>query len=83
MTGALVTDVGHETDAARRGIQPGDVIMQVGDASVDSDVTLLRQIDAIRKSGHDLAMFLIFPKHPKGAGGYPSPKWVPLRVSAG
>jgi hypothetical protein len=44
---------------------------------------LLKQIDAIRRTGHDMAMLLVFPKVTKGVTGYPSPKWVPLRVSAG
>jgi serine protease Do len=83
VAGALVTEVAHETDAARRGIVAGDVIMQVGDIRVDGDAALFRQIDAVRKSGHDMVMLLIFPKTGKAVTGYPSPKWVPVRVSAG
>ncbi len=82
VTGALVLDVAHGTDAARRGVAPGDVIMQVGDVAVGSDTALLAQIQAVRQGGHDMAMFLIFPKD-KGKTGFASPKWVPLRVSAG
>jgi len=82
LRGALVLDVAHGTDAARRGLTPGDVIMQVGDAAVDSDAALFRQIDAARKSGQDMAMFLVFPKN-KGTSAFPSPKWIPLRLSAG
>lgn len=82
LQGALVLDVSHGTDAARRGLTPGDVIMQVGDVAVDSDAALFRQIDAVRKAGHDMAMFLVFPKN-KGKSQFPSPKWIPMRVSAG
>ena len=79
--GLLVTDVSHGTDAAHRGLQPGDVIMQIGDVAVDSASVLRQQIDAARSSGNDLAMFLVFPKN-KGKSEFPSPKWLPLRVSA-
>jgi serine protease Do len=79
--GALVLDVAHGTDAARRGLVPGDVIMQVGDAPVGDQASLLAGIEAVRKAGHDMAMFLIFPKD-KGKSEFPSPKWLPLRVSA-
>jgi S1-C subfamily serine protease len=81
LRGALVTDVAHGTDAARRGLSPGDVIMQVGDVTVDSEAALYRQIEAARKDGKDLEMFLVFPKN-KGMSAFPSPKWIPLRVRA-
>jgi hypothetical protein len=48
---------------------------------VDSDTTLFQQVEAARKSGNDLAMFLVFPKN-KGKTGFPSPKWIPMRVNA-
>jgi serine protease Do len=79
--GALVTDVSHNTDAARRGLMPGDVILQVGDVAVDSEASMREQIDAIRKTGRELGMFLIFPKN-QGTTAVPSPKWIALRVSA-
>jgi serine protease Do len=81
VTGAIVLDVAHGTDAARRGLAPGDVIMQIGDRPIDSDQTLFAQIDAARKAGQDMAMFLIFPKD-KGQSAFPSPKWIPLRLIA-
>jgi serine protease Do len=80
--GALVTDVAHGTDAARRGLAPGDVVLQVGDARVDDDASLFRLISAARAAGEDMAMFLIFPKD-KGSSAFPSPKWIPLRLRAG
>jgi serine protease Do len=80
--GVLVTDVAHGTDAAKRGLEPGDVIMQVGDVAVDNTAALFQQVDAVRKDGNTLAMFLVFPKTATKATGYPSPKWLPLRVKA-
>jgi len=43
---------------------------------------LLEQIETARKAGHDMAMFLVFPKT-KSKTEFPSPKWIPLRLSAG
>ena len=77
-----LTEVGRGTDAARRGLVAGDVIMQVGKVTVDSQETLLRQIDAVRKSGNGLANLLVFPKD-RARTVLPSPKWLPLRVTVG
>jgi serine protease Do len=79
--GVLVTEVGHDTDAARRGVVAGDVIMQVGDVPVATASALFERIGATRKAGHDMAMLLIFPKN-KGASAFASPKWLPVRLSA-
>jgi len=81
--GVLVTDVAHGTDAARRGLVPGDVILQVGDVAVGSPAALTAQIAAARKTGRDMAMFLILEKVGNRYTGRPSPKWLPLRISAG
>jgi serine protease Do len=79
--GVLVTEVAHDTDAARRGVVAGDVIMQVGDVPVATTTALFERIGATRKAGHDMAMLLIFPKN-KGASAFASPKWLPVRLSA-
>jgi serine protease Do len=81
LRGALVIDVAHGTDAARRGLSPGDVVLQVGDTEIDGDAALFRAIEAERAAGQDMAMFLIFPKD-KGSSAFPSPKWIPLRLRA-
>jgi serine protease Do len=70
-TGALVIAVGHDTDAARRGLQPGDIIMRIGNVAVASQTAVQEQIDAVRKAGHDMADFLVFPKD-KGTSKFPS-----------
>ena len=80
--GALVTEVRRDTDAARRGLQPGDIIMRIGEVAVETPSDVLAQIEAARKTGRDMADFLVFPKD-KGTSKFPSPKWLPLRVSAG
>jgi serine protease Do len=80
--GAFVVDVAHDTDAARRGLVPGDVILQVGGIAVDSEAAVLAEVDVVRKTGRDMANFLVFPKTQKSKA-FPSPKWIPLRVRAG
>jgi serine protease Do len=82
LNGLLVTEVAHGTDAAKRGLEPGDVVMQVGEVAVENGAALAQQVDAVRKSGNSLAMFLVFPKTASNGTGYPSPKWLPLRVKA-
>ena len=80
--GAFVTDVKHGTDAARRGLKPGDVILQVGTAPVDGGEAVLREVQSLRKSGKKMAMFLVFPKN-RGSTVFPSPKWIALRIGDG
>ena len=80
--GAYVVDVSHGTDAAHRGLKPGDVIIKVGSVPVGSAAAVQQQIDALRLAGRSIAMFLVFPKTP-GNTAFPSPKWMPLRIGAG
>lgn len=81
-SGALVLDVKHNTDAARRGLNPGDVIMRVDNTVVASPDAVRKQIDALRKSGKTMANFLVFPKN-RGTSAFPSPKWLAMRIAAG
>jgi serine protease Do len=82
-TGALVTAVVQNTDAARRGISPGDVVIEVNGSLIPDQAHLQQMIDAVRTAKRPFAMFLILPKKPPtSAAQAPGPKWVPLRVSA-
>ncbi len=80
--GALVTGVTQDADAARRGISPGDVLLQVGDVGVTSEAEMRREVEKVRALGRTYAMFLILPKHARATGPKsPGPIWVALRVS--
>jgi serine protease Do len=80
--GALVTGVTQDADAARRGVTPGDVVLQVGTTPVTDAAEMLRELDRVRGEGRVYAMFLLLPKGSLDAKAKsPGPKWVPLRVS--
>jgi serine protease Do len=83
-SGLLVTGVLPGTDAAQRGIGPGDVIEQVNDSAVQTAADLQREIDRARADKRDYAMFLVMRKNqPVTAAQLPGPKWVALRVDPG
>jgi serine protease Do len=82
--GVLVSGVAQDTDAARRGLTIGDVIIQVGDVSVGTAEELNREIERARAEGRSYALFLVLPKHAADKNSkWPGPKWVALRVLSG
>ncbi|HTW26947.1 MAG TPA: trypsin-like peptidase domain-containing protein [Acetobacteraceae bacterium] len=77
--GVLITGVAAGTDAAQRGLTPGDVILQVKNSKVNSPNEFQTRIDEARR-GHDpLVMLLLLPREEQN----PGPKWVPVQISAG
>ena len=82
-SGVLVTGVLPGSDAAQRGIGPGDVIEQVGDEAVQSAADLQREIDRGRGEKRSFAMFLVARKNQAvTAAQLPGPKWIALRMDA-
>ena len=81
-TGAVVADVSHGTDVARRGLAPGDIILQVGDTAIDGQAALVGQVTAARSAGHDFAVLLVVAKKKPGSN-YPSAKWLAVRIGTG
>ena len=80
--GVIVTGVLPGTDASQRGLGVGDVIEQVGDASVASAGDVQREIDEARTDGRPYALFLIMRKNqPVTAAQLPGPKWYALRIN--
>jgi PDZ domain len=79
---ALVTGVAQDADAARRGISPGDVLLQVGNTAVTNADEMQRAIDRTRDEGRIYGLFLVLPKTAMEPGTKsPGPKWLALRVS--
>jgi serine protease Do len=79
--GALVTGVQQGTDAARRGVTPGDVVIMVGDHAVHDAAEYRQAVDAVRQGGREFGMFLVLPKKkPTSNLQAPGPKWIALRV---
>ena len=83
MEGVSVTAVARDADAARLGIAPGDVILEINGAAVGSADDLQRGIDRARGEGRTFALFLVLPKNPPAASQSAGPKWVALRIAAG
>ncbi|MBN9507694.1 MAG: trypsin-like peptidase domain-containing protein, partial [Alphaproteobacteria bacterium] len=54
--GVLVSGVAQDTDAARRGLSIGDVIIQVGDVPVSNEEEMIRENERARAEGRSYAM---------------------------
>jgi serine protease Do len=57
--GVVVTDVDPNSAAADKRIQPGDVIMEVGQEAVSSPADVTRRVEALKKDGKKSALLLI------------------------
>ncbi len=81
--GVVLTGVLPGSDAAHRGLAPGDVIMQVGDAQVRSAADLQQQIDLARADQRAFALFLVYRKDQAMTPAQrPLAKWIALRLAA-
>ncbi len=79
--GVVLTGVLPGTDAAHRGLATGDVIVQVGEATVQSAADLQREIDRARTERRDFALLLVEPKNQSmTAAQHPVAKWIAVRV---
>lgn len=57
--GVLVVQVKDDSEAAKRGFQPGDVILQVGDTAVDSPAAVKEALEKARSAGRKFALLRI------------------------
>jgi serine protease Do len=82
-TGVLVTGVEQETDAAQRGVKPGDVILQIGPVPVVTAEEVQRQIDHLREEKRSIALLLILPKNARDENPqFPGPQWYALQIDS-
>ena len=80
--GVLVTHVAPRTDAGRRGVGVGDIILQVGAEPVRSADALQHAIDQARAAGHRFAAVLLLrQEQPTAPTQFPGPKWVTLQIA--
>jgi len=57
--GVVITNVDRGSAAADKGIKAGQVIVQVGQETVESPADVEKQVDALRKQGKKSALFLL------------------------
>lgn len=74
--GVLVSGVVPGSDAARRGIADGDIILRVHGAPMASPDDVWKAINAERAEKRELTMMLVLQKNPK----VPGAEWVVLRL---
>ena len=55
----MITEVAPDSPAAERGLKPGDVIVEVQQAEVDSPADVQKQVDAARKADRKSVLMLI------------------------
>ena len=71
--GVVVTAVRRDGPAARRGVKPGDVIVEVQQQSVSTPADVQARIDAIRKQDRKAVLVLI-----QGQDGL---RWIPIPLT--
>lgn len=76
--GVLVSEVAAGSDAARRGLATGDVILRVQDRAVATPADVQTAIAAARAAGHRFVIVLVQQKTPKA----PGPAWLALALPA-
>ena len=76
-TGVLVTDVAAGTDAARRGLAPGDLIVRVQEKPVLSATEVRAAFDVARAQKRPFVLVLVEP----GVTKRSEAEWVALRLS--
>jgi serine protease Do len=74
--GVLVTDVVPGSDAARRGMTNGDVILRVDRDATASPDDIWKAINDERAERREFTMMLVLQKHPRAPGA----EWVVLRL---
>jgi len=76
LDGVLVASVAANSDATRRGMVNGDVILRVRDKPVATPAQVQSGVDAARAAKRDFVLMLVLPKVRDVKG----PKWVALQL---
>jgi serine protease Do len=78
LAGVLVANVAPNSDAGRRGMVTGDIILRVRDKPVATPADVQSNLDAARAGKRDFVLLLVLPK----VRPVPGPKWVALRLGS-
>jgi serine protease Do len=65
--GALVTDVDANSDAAAKGLKPGDVVIRVNDRAVSNGADVAHEVAAARKAGRANVLLFVYHDHHQAA----------------
>ena len=57
--GVLVVSVERDSPAAERGIQPGDVIVEVGQEAVSNPADVQKRLETLKKDGKKSTLLLV------------------------
>jgi serine protease Do len=57
--GVLVVSVERDSPAAERGIQPGDIIVEIGQEAVSNPADVQKRLDALKKDGKKSTLLLV------------------------
>jgi serine protease Do len=74
-TGVVVTEVGAEGAAAEKGLQAGDVIVEVDQQTVVTPADVAGRVDEAKANGYRVVTLLIYRQ-----GDY---QWVAIRIDRG
>lgn len=72
--GIVITDVTKDSDAAQRGLAPGDFILEIDQDSVESVADVKTKVDAAQKSGRTSVLAFIMRGDDR--------RFVPLKLQA-
>jgi serine protease Do len=68
VAGAVVTKVDPDSDAADKGMQPGDVVLRVGNHAVHTPADFQAGVAEAKKAGHNSVLLLV--AHNQGSTGF-------------
>jgi serine protease Do len=68
ITGAVITKVDPESDAADKGLQPGDVVLRIGNKAVRNPADFQAGVAEAKKGGRNSVLLLV--AHSQGGTGF-------------
>ena len=68
MNGAVITKVDPDSDAAEKGLQPGDVVLRVGNKIVRTPTDFKSGVAEAKKGGRSSVLLLV--AHSQGGTGF-------------
>lgn len=67
LKGALVTDIDANSDAAAKGLKPGDVVIRVNERAVFNGAEVANEVAAARKAGRANVLLFVYHDHHQAA----------------